>query len=402
MEKKLSGGVLVLTLCILASCQEGLSISSSIDGSSSSNVSTSSVISSSVDGSSSSNVSTSSVISSSSSDSSSSNDRGNYYPISESSEIDIFSKDLTFNLDMNKISEEAAQELVANDISKYPAEKSSNKRTSYSIKREELHVKDNRTSATYSVKDRFEEKFTVNKTDADNNWSYRRSEEYTETSYFVEDTLIWHRVTEWLSFVKDNYLYEVYAEKAYYEGMENRGTYEVYYTKTDDFNIDEYGGWFGVNLDGYTYFNSTSGFNKIDKSVYTNFSLSSSYYKADDYRTIERDTNYDYYSSGEKGSFGCIANDKGDYQFSDLKYYPSMEADDLRAISYSQDYLLNITNYFTYEENSLTKSTSKNGKGKVIRDEIKENRKKTIDGCEIFYPDLSKFEEREITPPIIK
>ena len=68
-----------------------------------------------------------------------------------------------------------AEELVANDISKYPAEKSTNKRTSYTIKREESHVTENRTTATYSVKDIYEEKFTVNKTDADNNWSYRRS-----------------------------------------------------------------------------------------------------------------------------------------------------------------------------------------------------------------------------------
>ena len=384
MKKKLSGGVLVLTLCILASCQEGLSISSSVQ-----------IISSN----SSSSLSSSDV--SSSSNSSSSMEK-TYYPINSTSEIGIFSNELVFSLDMNKITMDQAEELVANDISKYPAEKSTNKRTSYTIKREESHVTENRTTATYSVKDIYEEKFTVNKTDADNNWSYRRSEEHTRTVYFVEDTLIRHSVTERLCFVKDNYLYDVYAEESYYEGMENRGTYEAYYTKTDDFNINEYGGWFGVNIDGYAFFNSTQGLSRISRNMYDNLFWSSSYYTAEEYADIEREINYEFYSSNEKGSFACVANDKGDYPFSNLRDYPSMEKSELDTISYSQNYLLNIKNYFTYDENAVIKSTSKSVSGKVIRDERKENRKKVMEGCEIFYPDLSKFEEREITPPITK
>ena len=79
-----------------------------------------------------------------------------------------------------------------------------------------------------------------------------------------------------------------------------------------------------------------------------------------------------------------------------------MEKSELDTISYSQNYLLNIKNYFTYDENAVIKSASKSVSGKVIRDERKENRKKVMEGCEIFYPDLSKFEEREITPPITK
>ena len=382
MKKKLSVGVIVLTLISLAACQEGLSSSSS-SSSSSSDIISSHSESSPISSSSNSNV---------------------YYPINPSSaEINVFSKDLVFELNLNKISEEAAQELVANDISKYPEEKSANKRTSYTIKREETHVTENRTTATYSLKDYFEEKFTVNKIDSDNKWSYRRMEEYAKTVYFVEDTLIRHSVVETLYFVKDNYLYDVHAEKTYYEGMENKGTYEAYYTKTDDFNIDDYGGWFGINLEGYTYFNSTSGFNRIDKSVYDNLFWSSSYYTADDYKLVERDTNYEYYSSGGNGSFGCIVNDKGDYRFGDLKDYPTMEKKELDTISYSQDYLLSISDYFTFEENSLVKSISRTAnKEKVIRDETKENRMIVTDECEIFYPDLSKFKEREITPPITK
>ena len=75
-----------------------------------------------------------------------------------------------------------------------------------------------------------------------------------------------------------------------------------------------------------------------------------------------------------------------------------MEKNEISVISYHQDYLINISNYFTYEEDYLTKSVSKKYNGETIRDETIQGRKKIIEECNVFYPDLSKFEEREYTP----
>lgn len=381
MKNKLSIGLLILSLCSLASCQEGLSSSSSSVGESSPNSvpSSSSIISSS-------NSGTSAPV-------------YTYHPINESIKPDMFSNELSFTLNTNKISEEQAKDLVTNDLTQYPEDKTTKKRTSYTLKKSESHVTVNRSTATYSVKDLIEEKFTVNKTDEDNQWSYRRSEENTRTVYFKEDPLIRHIVTEHLYFIKDNCYYYVYANKSYYEGTEDKGTYESYYYKLDDFNIDDYAYTYYVPIDGYVYFSKTSNLTKIGKAVNNNFMTSTSFYTIDDYDAVQRDTNYQCYSSGEKGDFSCLASDSANYPFSNLRDYPSMEKNELDTISYHQDYLLDISNYFNYEENALMKSVSKNTKGETIRDETKESRKKVMEGCEIFYPDLSKFEEREYTSP---
>ena len=157
-----------------------------------------------------------------------------------------------------------------------------------------------------------------------------------------------------------------------------------------------------INLKEYTYFNSEQGFAKIDKTVFNNYRNSSAFYEAKDYSLLDRDTNYDYYSSTTKGCFGCIAKDSGVYHLDDLTDYPSMEKDSLGIISYEQDYLLNISNYFNYEEDYLTKSVSKKYNDKIIRSETIDGRKKVTEECEVFYPDLSKFEEREYTTPSTK
>ena len=388
MKKKAYIGIFVLSLCGLVACQEGLSSleNSALDSSNEAPISSSDI-------SSSNNVSTPS---------------NKYVPIDTNFNIDVFSQELSFDLNMNKISKDQAEELVNNDISKYPTSDSStyqstsSKRTTIIGKKEETHVTVNRSTSTYSVKDLIEEKTTINKIDSDYKWSYRRSSENTRTVYFKEPDLIRHVITEQLDYIKDGNLYHVYANQSYYEGMEEKGTFEAYFTKRSDFSEEDYGTTFDIYLDGYVYFNSTNNLNKLDKSIYNNFVTSSSYYTADDYKGVARDTNYDYYSSDKNGDFGCVAKDTGSYSFSDLRDYPSMEKSELNTINYQQDYLLNISSYFTYEENSLIKSVSTKRTGTVIRDETKESRKKVMVGCEIFYPDLSKFKEIEYTPPVIK
>ena len=164
-----------------------------------------------------------------------------------------------------------------------------------------------------------------------------------------------------------------------------------------DLKEEDYIGRFTIHLDGWTYFNKTSGFDKIDKSLYNNFSRSSLFYYSSNYHDMERHPSYEYHSS-KKGDFGCIATDDYDYNFSDLDDYPSGEKESLSTISYHQDYLVNISNYFTYKEDYLTRSISKKGNGNIIRDETKQGRKKVVEECEVFYPDLSQFEEREYNP----
>ena len=384
MKKKLGVSVLIVTFLSLVACQEGLSISSANDSSSEAHTSSTKANSSS--------DKSSSEISSSSNTSSS--EMGIYYPIDPTPYTNPFANEITFELNMNKITAEEAEQLVASDISKYPAEQTTNKRTSINSEKQESHVTDNRASSTYSVKDYVETKHTINAIDQDKLWAFRKSTEYRLTTYFEEDDLIWHTTTEQLYYVKDGLLYFVYAQEKYYEGMEEKGTYESYYTVKEDFNIADYGGVFNVPIDGYAYFNETQNFNRIDRTVYNNFASSSSYYEADDYRNIKRDTKYDYYSSGDKGSFGAIAKDIGEYNFSDLSDYPRFESDELDKIYYGQDYLLNISNYFNFEEDYVTTSISKSGINKVMREERKEKRKTVTEECEIFYPDLTNFEKR--------
>ena len=398
MNKKISIGVLMLALCGLMACQEQKesSISSSIESSSKNSES---VLSSSLPNDAS---STSNIVISSSDESSSSNSTSSlfasYYPLDPTPIEDVFSTPINYELSMNEITQEAAEELVANDISKFPEEQSLSKRTVITSVKEESHVTENRSTATYSIKDLIKEKHVINKIDCDLKWSYKKIQEDTITTYFVEDTLISHMTTEQLIYVKDNYLYRVFTVKIYNEGMEDRGTYESFYYEAENYDDELYGSNFALNLEVYTYFNSAQGFDKIDKSLLTNYSNSSSFYQADDYSVLERNTDYEYYSSGESGSFGCIAKDIGDYHFSDLEDYPTIERNSLDTISYQQDYLLNISNYFTYEENYLTKSISKKSNGHIVRNETKDGRKRVTQECEVFYPDLSNFEARAYDP----
>ena len=380
MRKKITVGVLMLTILGLVACQEGLSISSSIESSS---VNDSSIFSSSS--------------SLSSSQPSSSSSKNNYYPIGPDSNINLLTNEMVFGLNTPVITKEQAEDLVNNDLSKYPSEQSLHKKTCITSNKRESHVTKNRSTASYSVKDLIEEKYTIAQIDSDNKWYYSKNIENTTTSYFVEDTLYRHLVRETLYFMRDGFFYQVHAEQSYYEGMENKGTYKAYYYKIPDENEDNIG-YVTLHPESYVYFDNQLGLGKIDKTILTNFTQSSSFYYSPGYSDMERHPAYEFHSSGERGNFGCVVTDDYDYRASDLNDYPSMEKDELSTISYHQDYLLNNINYFTYNEDYLTKSISKSGIGVVIREETTKYRKKVTEGCEVFYPDLSKFEEKEYNP----
>ena len=373
MKKSFSIGTLLLTICSLVACQEGLSSSSSNDSS---------------------NTSSSSFDSSSMSSSSSSKEKS-YYPIGPSSDISLFSSDITFSLSAPIITKEQAIDLVNNDLMLYPAEQSLHTKTCITSKKTESHVTVNRSTATYSVKDLIEEKHTISQLDSDNLWYYSKTIEDQTTTYFVEDTLYRHTIRENLYFVKDGCFYQIHAEQSFYEGMEERGTYEAYYYKTPDASPNDYIGRLSLYPESSVYFGGDSDITQLDRSVLTNFAQSSKFYYSPEYGSMERHPTYEFHSSGERGDFGCVIEDDYDYNFSDLNDYPSMEKGELSTISYHQDYLLNISHYFTFDEDYLTKSISKKADGTVIRDETTQYRKKIIEECNVFYPDLSKFEEKE-------
>ena len=355
MKKRIKCGILIVTLNGIVACQEGLSISLN----SNNDVSNSSNDASSISGASLSSSSTNA-----------------YYPIGPTSETDVFSTNISISLDLPKISKDEAENLVSNDVSKYPEEKTSKVRTAITSKKSESHVTVNRSTATYSVKDLVEEKHSIRMVDTNNKWTYAKGTELTKTTYFVEDDLIRHVVNESMIYVKDNDVYYVYAKESYYEGMKDKGTFEAYYIKRSNMAEEDYIYNFDINLDGWTYFNETQKLNRIEKTVYNNFSTSSMFYYSRNYKDIERSPSFEYYSSKEAGYFGCLVSDSCDYTLTDEDDYPSMEKNELHKICYQQNYIINISNYFTYNEDYLTKSVSKKASGEVIRDETIQYRKK--------------------------
>ena len=378
MKKCFSVLTLLLTVCGLAACQEGVS-SSSLSGSP--------------------EPPSSSTISSLQSNSSLPNMNG-YIPIVPASMTDKYIEDYVsnFSLSTTKISEDQAKESVDNDISKYPEEKSLHKKTKVTSKKSESHVSVNRSNSTYSPKNIYEERTILDQFDSDNKWSYRKIIDYLKVDYFVEDTLIHHRIREVLDCVKDGCYYQVIAEQSYYEGMENRGTFESYYYKGDDLSEGSHS--FDINVPNYTFFNANHGFDEINKSIYENFAASSSFYTAE-YREMVRHPAYEYHSSGKEGNFGCVASDDYTYDSSTLTDCPSGEKGIINKIVYHQDYMLEISDYFNFHEDYMTTSVSKNASGVVIRDEESHGRYKMVEECETYFPDLSKFEEREDTKIIM-
>ena len=307
--------------------------------------------------------------------------------------IDDFPNDIVFSLNTPTISKAQAENLVNNDISQFPREQSLHRKTAITSNKKESHVMVNRRpTSTYSIKDLIEEKHTITQIDSDRKWEYIRNVEDTTTVYFAEGTIYRHFIVEQLFFVKDDYEYRVFANQCYYEGTEGDDTFNAYYYKKPVSQESSHD--FRINLQDYTYFYSRPCFDKIEKSVKSNFNNSSSFYRSRNL-TKERNPIYEYHTSGEKGDFGCVAADDYTYRFSDLNDYPHDEESVLHTINYHQDYLLNISNYFTYDEDFLTKSISKSADGTVIRDETMQGRKKIFEECEVFYPDLSRIQEKQ-------
>ena len=380
MKKYLSIGALLITIGGLVACEGGLYISNAnqdgSNGPTSSNKSTPP-------------IATYNWIS----------DEKSFQPIAASN-ITEPSTEINFSSNMNKINETDAQNLINNDFSVYPSDKSINQMTSITYKKEHARIMTNRSTSTYSLKEQFEEKYIIRMVDHDKKWAYKMIREDTTNQYFVEEQLIRHTISETLNFVKDNDFYTVYSEQSYYEGEESKGTFESYFVKRENLEEEQYFSTFTIRNSDCTYFNETGNFNKLSNSIYENFAGSSSWYEASDYKNITQDTKGEYYFSSTPGNFRYIANDLAEYYFADLKDYPSDERSALSKICYDQNYSLTIVDYFNFVENYETNSVSMDSKNNVIRAENKIGKKTVLNQCKAFYPDLDKYEEREYTPPI--
>lgn len=383
MNVKVKLSVLLLVAFAPIACNQGFSSASSQSNSSS--------ISSA--------CSSSGAISSSQSQSSNSNEK-TYHPINESwVNEDVFSKNVNYEL-TGTLSLAEAKDVVNNDFANNYSQVSRTKFTTIERTKIESHILENRSTSTYSIKDRFEEKCGVRMVDSENRWIYQRTSEDSKNVYFVEEDLVRHIVTEYLYFYKDNYLYYVYANSSYYEGQEDRGTYESYYQIIPDLSEEEIDSYFYLHPLSWSYFGS-SGLSKIENKLGDNFVRSTSYYTIEDYDIVDHQTNYSF-ASKDNGYFDCSVNDTCSYYFDNLRDYPSTEKTILSSISYEQKYLLNISNYSSFAENFVTTSVSKSANDKTLRNEIRQGNKILDEECEIFYPDLSKFAKKEYEPPIHK
>ena len=387
MNKKVKLSVLLLVAFSAIACNQGFSSASS-HSSVSSQPSTSNQ---------SSDYSSLEDVSSSQNESSGPDEKA-YHPINESwVDEDVFSRSVDYTLE-STLSLTEANDFVNNDFANNYNQFSRTKFTTIERTKKESHIIENRSTSTYSIKDRIEEKCGVRMVDSENKWRYQRTSEDSKNVYFVEEDLVRHIVTESLYFYRDNYLYYVYANSSYYEGQEDRGTYESYYQIIPDLSEEEIDSYFYIHPLSWSYFGS-SGLSKIENKLGDNFIRSTSYYTIEDYDIVDHQTNYSF-ASKDDGYFDCSVNDTCSYYFDNLRDYPSVEKTILSSISYEQNYLLNIVNYSSYEENFITTSISKSKTNQTLRNEIRQGNKILKEECGVFYPDLTKFAEKEYEPPI--
>ena len=387
MNKKVKLSVLLLVAFSAIACNQGFSSASSH----------SSVLSQPSTSNQSSDYSSLEDVSSSQNESSGPDEK-TYHPINESwVDEDVFSKSVDYTLE-STLSLTEANDFVNNDFANNYNQVSRTKFTTIERTKKESHIIENRSTSTYSIKDRIEEKCGVRMVDSENKWRYQRTSEDSKNVYFVEEDLVRHIVTESLYFYRDNYLYYVYANSSYYEGQEDRGTYESYYQIIPDLSEEEIDSYFYLHPLSWSYFGS-SGLSKIENKLGDNFIRSTSYYTIEDYDIVDHQTNYSF-ASKDDGYFDCSVNDTCSYYFDNLRDYPSVEKTILSSISYEQNYLLNIVNYSSYEENFITTSISKSKTNQTLRNEIRQGNKILKEECGVFYPDLTKFAEKEYEPPI--
>ena len=223
-------------------------------------------------------------------------------------------------------------------------------------------------------------------------WEYTRVVDNRITYYFDSpNAMADHAVYENLRYYEDGYIYNVHTKLYYQEGNEDYGTASSYFNKTRVTSEDAARKQFAINSMDYVYFNATQGLDMVKSRIDDNFFNSSDYYRP--VSTIfDRTTSNIHYTRGESNALMVQSDDSLTYGKDDLINGGERALD---YVDYHQDFMVVTPNCHDFTELYETRVTSKTSSNETIREERKHGRTTLIDACDVFYPDLSKYPERD-------
>ena len=223
-------------------------------------------------------------------------------------------------------------------------------------------------------------------------WEYTRVVDNRITYYFDSpNATADHAVYENLRYYEDGYIYNVHTKLYYQEGNEDYGTASSYFNKTRVGSEDAVRSQFAINSMDYVYFNATQGLDMVKSRIDDNFFNSSDYYRP--VSTIfDRTTSNIHYTRGESNALMVQSDDSLTYGKDDLTNGGERTLD---YVDYHQDFMVVTPNCHDFTELYETTVTSKTSSNETIREERRHGRTTLIDACDVFYPDLSKYPERD-------
>ncbi len=223
-------------------------------------------------------------------------------------------------------------------------------------------------------------------------WEYTRVVDNRITYYFDSpNAMADHAVYENLRYYEDGYIYNVHTKLFYQEGNEDYGTASSYFNKTRVTSEDAVRSQFAINSMDYVYFNATQGLDMVKSRIDDNLFNSSDYYRPVS-TLFDRTTSNIHYTRGRDNALMVQSDDSLTYGKDDLINGGERTLD---YVDYHQDFMVVTPNCHDFTELYETRVTSKTSSNETIREERKHGRTTLIDACDVFYPDLSKYPERD-------
>ena len=223
-------------------------------------------------------------------------------------------------------------------------------------------------------------------------WEYTRVVDNRITYYFDSpNAMADHAVYENLRYYEDGYIYNVHTKLFYQEGNEDYGTASSYFNKTKVGSEDAVRSQFAINSMDYVYFNATQGLDMVKSRIDDNLFNSSDYYRPVS-TLFDRTTSNIHYTRGIDNALMVQSDDSLTYGKDDLINGGERTLD---YVDYHQDFMVVTPNCHDFTELYETRVTSKTSSNETIREERKHGRTTLIDACDVFYPDLSKYPERD-------
>jgi hypothetical protein len=223
-------------------------------------------------------------------------------------------------------------------------------------------------------------------------WEYTRVVDNRITYYFDSpNAMADHAVYENLRYYEDGYIYNVHTKLFYQEGNEDYGTASSYFNKTRVTSEDAVRSQFAINSMDYVYFNATQGLDMVKSRIDDNLFSSSDYYRPVS-TLFDRTTSNIHYTRGTDNALMVQSDDSLTYGKDDLTNGGEHTLD---HVDYHQDFMVVTPNCHDFTELYETTVTSKTSSNETIREERKHGRTTLIDACDVFYPDLSKYPERD-------